>query len=55
MLIKKKTNLLLYTSSMHGDELAGYVLSLRLIDFLLNNYTDNQKVNNLDDMKLIFG
>ena len=37
----------LYTSSMHGDELAGYVLSLRLIDFLLNNYTDNQKVNNL--------
>ncbi len=37
----------LYTSSMHGDELAGYVLSLRLIDFLLNNYTDNPKVNNL--------
>ena len=33
----------LYTSSMHGDELAGYVLSLRLIDYILNNYTDNQK------------
>ncbi|HHL57996.1 MAG TPA: hypothetical protein ENJ14_03560, partial [Bacteroidetes bacterium] len=32
-----------YTSSMHGDELTGYVLMLRLIDYLLNNYgTDDQ-------------
>ena len=37
----------LYTSSMHGDELAGYILSLRLIDYLLNNYGTNQKVTNL--------
>ena len=44
MLVKKKMNLLLYTSSMHGDELAGYVLSLRLIDYFLNEYTDNPKV-----------
>lgn len=28
----------LYTSSIHGDELVGYVLSLRLIDYLLSNY-----------------
>lgn len=28
----------LYTSSMHGDELAGYVLTLRLADYLLSNY-----------------
>ena len=26
------------TSTMHGDETCGYVLMLRLIDFLLNNY-----------------
>lgn len=28
----------LYTSSMHGDELVGYVLLLRLADHLLTNY-----------------
>jgi len=28
----------LYTSSMHGYEVAGYVLMLRLIDYLLSNY-----------------
>ncbi|MBC8267055.1 MAG: zinc carboxypeptidase [Flavobacteriales bacterium] len=42
----------LYTSSMHGDELAGYILSLRLIDYILNGYGNNQKltdlVNNID-------
>lgn len=38
---------LLYTSSMHGDEIAGYVLSLRLIDYLLSNYESNDRVNNL--------
>lgn len=27
-----------YTSSMHGDELVGYVLMLRLIDYLLHQY-----------------
>ena len=31
----------LYTSSMHGDELAGYILSLRLIDHILNGYGNN--------------
>ncbi len=28
----------MFTSSMHGDEVTGYVLMLRLIDYLLNNY-----------------
>jgi hypothetical protein len=28
----------LYTSSMHGDEITGYVLMLRMIDYLLTNY-----------------
>jgi len=35
-----------YTSSMHGDELTGYVLLLHLADYLLTNY-DNTKIKNL--------
>ncbi len=27
-----------YTSTMHGDETTGYIMMLRLIDYLLNNY-----------------
>ena len=42
----------MYTSSMHGDEVAGYVLFLRLIDYLLTNYGSDDQVthlvNNLD-------
>jgi len=37
----------MYTATMHGDETAGYVLSLRLIDYLLSNYGTDPKVNNL--------
>ena len=37
----------LYTSSMHGDELAGYVLTLRLIDQLLSEYGSNPILTNL--------
>jgi PKD repeat protein len=37
----------LYTGTMHGDELAGYVLLLRLIDYLLSNYGTDPKVTNL--------
>ena len=37
----------LYTSSMHGNELAGYVLSLRLINYILDNYGNNQRITNL--------
>lgn len=36
-----------YTSSMHGDELTGYPLMLRLIDYLLSNYNTDNQVNNL--------
>jgi PKD repeat protein len=37
----------LYTSSIHGDELTGYVLMLRLIDYLLTNYGSDPEVDNL--------
>ena len=37
----------LYTSSMHGDELTGYVLMLRLIDEILNGYGTNGRITNL--------
>ena len=35
---------LLYTSSMHGDEIAGFPLSLRLIDYLLSNYETDTRI-----------
>ena len=37
----------LYTSSMHGDELAGYILSLRLVDYILSGYGNNPRLTNL--------
>ena len=44
---------LLYTSSMHGDELTGCVLLLRLADYLLNQYgqatAEGQRVTKLLD------
>lgn len=36
-----------YTSTMHGDETTGYVLMLRLIDYLLSNYGTDSRVTNL--------
>lgn len=39
----------LYTSSIHGDELTGYILMLRLIDYLLVNYGINPIATNLVD------
>lgn len=36
-----------YSSTMHGDETVGYVLMLRLIDYLLSNYGTNPEVTNL--------
>jgi PKD repeat protein len=36
-----------YTSSMHGDELTGYVLMLRLIDSLLTTYGTSPRITNL--------
>ena len=37
----------LYTSSMHGDEISGFVLSLRLIDFLLKNYESDSEIRSI--------
>lgn len=45
--IQEKEARFLYTSSMHGDEVTGYVLMLRLADYLLSNYGTNPKVTNL--------
>ena len=37
----------LYTSTMHGDETAGYPIMLDYIDYLLSNYGTNARVTNL--------
>ncbi len=37
----------LYTGTMHGDELAGYVLLLRLADYLLSNYGSDPEITAL--------
>jgi hypothetical protein len=42
-----------YSSSMHGNETTGYVLMLRLIDYLLTNYgTDPQVTNMVNNMEI---
>jgi hypothetical protein len=38
-----------YTSTMHGDETGGFVLMLRLADYLLKNYNLDPGVKNLVD------
>lgn len=38
-----------YSSTMHGDETGGFVLMLRLIDYLLKNYNTIDRVRNLVD------
>ena len=38
-----------YTSTMHGDETGGYILMLRLADYLLKNYAVNDRVTQLVD------
>jgi hypothetical protein len=37
----------MFSSSMHGDETTGYVLMLRLIDYLLSNYNVDPRVTSL--------
>uniref|UniRef100_A0A7V2ZKR4 T9SS type A sorting domain-containing protein n=1 Tax=Ignavibacterium album TaxID=591197 RepID=A0A7V2ZKR4_9BACT len=39
----------MYTSSMHGDEITGYVLMLRLIDSLLTSYGTDARITNMLD------
>jgi hypothetical protein len=38
-----------FSSSIHGDEVAGYVLMLRLADWLLKNYSTDLRARNLVD------
>lgn len=38
-----------YSSTMHGNETAGYPLMLRLIDYLLNNYQSDSRIKELID------
>jgi hypothetical protein len=38
-----------YTATMHGDETTGYILLLRLADYLLSNYGKDSLVNRLID------
>jgi hypothetical protein len=39
----------LYTSTMHGKETGGFILMLRLADYILDNYGSDQKINRLVD------
>jgi hypothetical protein len=47
--IKENEPQFLYTSSIHGDETTGYILMLRLIDYLLSNYGTDPRITNLVD------
>jgi hypothetical protein len=38
-----------YSSTIHGDETGGFILMLRLADYLLKNYNLNTRVKNLVD------
>ena len=43
----------MYTSTMHGDETTGFILSLRLIHYLLNNYGIDDEISwFLDNMEI---
>jgi len=43
-----------YTSTMHGDETAGFPIMLQLIDYLLCNYDNDDRVQQLVDNVNIF-
>jgi len=43
-----------YTATMHGDETAGYVLTLRLIDDLLSLYATDSEISGLVDNMVIW-
>lgn len=44
----------LYTSTMHGDETVGYVLMLRLIDYLTSNYGSDDRITNILDNMVVW-
>ncbi|NLH51366.1 MAG: T9SS type A sorting domain-containing protein [Bacteroidales bacterium] len=52
--VNQKKPRFFYTSTIHGDETGGYVLCLRMIDYLLSNYGTNPRVTNLVDNVEIF-
>lgn len=37
----------MYTGTIHGDETTGYILLLRLIDYLLTNYGSDPRITNM--------
>jgi hypothetical protein len=41
-----------YSSSMHGDELTGAIMLLRLADYLLSNYSDTQIANIINNVEV---
>ena len=43
-----------YTSTMHGDETTGYILMLRLIDYLLSNYGTDSRITDMVDGLAIY-
>ncbi len=45
--VNEKEPRFLYTSTMHGDEATGYILMLRLIEYLLKNFGTYEQVTNL--------
>lgn len=47
--VDKKKPRFMYTSTMHGNETVGYILMLRLIDYLLSNYENDDRIKNLLD------
>lgn len=47
--LREKEPQFFYTSSIHGDELTGYVLMLRMIDYLLSNYGTDPRITNMVD------
>jgi len=44
----------MYTSSMHGDELAGFPLMIRLANYLLSNYGSDSEVNGIVNNTVIY-
>lgn len=44
----------LYTSTMHGDEVTGYILMLHLIDYLLSNYATDPRITEMVDHTEIY-
>jgi len=43
-----------YTSTMHGDETTGYILLLRLIDYLLTNYGSDDRITDMVNSMAIY-